>query len=80
MSISGTLRYGTRSPAVVSLQKQLAAVGVFTGPATGYYGPLTRAAVSAFEGVKHLHRDSRATADKMVRPCAWRASRAGGGA
>ena len=65
MSLSGTLRFGTRSAAVVALQKQLKAVGVFQGPVTGYYGPLTRSAVSAFEGVKHLHRDG--VADPKMR-------------
>ena len=65
MSITGTLRFGTRSASVIALQKQLKAVGVFQGPVTGYYGPLTRAAVSAFEGVKHLHRDG--VADPRMR-------------
>lgn len=65
MSISGTLRFGTRSAAVVALQTQLKAVGIFKGPVTGYYGPLTRSAVSAFEGVKHLHRDG--VADPKLR-------------
>ena len=65
MTTTGTLRYGTRSTAVVALQNELAAVGVFKGPVTGYFGPITRAAVSAFEAQQHLHRDG--VADPTMR-------------
>ena len=65
MSITGTLRYGTRGAAVTTLQKQLKAIGVFKGPVTGFFGPITRAAVSAFEASKHLHRDG--VADPTMR-------------
>jgi peptidoglycan hydrolase-like protein with peptidoglycan-binding domain len=65
MTITGTLRYGTRSAAVIALQKQLKATGHFSGPITGYYGPLTRASVSSFERAKGLHRDG--VADPVMR-------------
>ena len=60
-----TLRFGTRSAAVVALQKELAKVGLFKGPTTGYFGSITRASVSAFEKQKHLHRDG--VADPAMR-------------
>lgn len=60
-----TLRYGMRSAAVLTLQKQLKTLGFFKGPATGYFGPITRGAVSAFERAKHLHRDG--VADPTMR-------------
>lgn len=60
-----SLRFGNRSAAVVTLQKELARVGLFKGPATGYFGSITRSAVSAFERQKHLHRDG--VADPAMR-------------
>lgn len=65
MTISSTLRYGMRSSAVVALQKQLASLGYFKGPTTGYFGPITKGAVSSFEKAKHLHRDG--VADPAMR-------------
>ncbi len=43
------LRIGDRGTQVIELQKLLTREGVYTGPTTGYYGPLTDAAVAAFE-------------------------------
>lgn len=60
-----TLRYGMRSAAVMTLQKQLATLGYFKGPTTGYFGPITKGAVSAFEQAKHLRRDG--VADPAMR-------------
>jgi hypothetical protein len=34
---------------VYALQKHLTAVGVYSGPITGYFGPLTKAAVKAYQ-------------------------------
>lgn len=44
-----TLKQGDEGPAVLALQKQLAASGHFKGPFTGYFGPITEAALKAFE-------------------------------
>jgi hypothetical protein len=54
-----------RSSAVLALQKQLQQAGHFHGPLTGYYGPITKAAVSSFERAKHLPRDG--VADPRMR-------------
>jgi len=64
MSLS-TLRYGMRSSAVLALQKQLSQLGHFKGPFTGYFGPITRGAVSSFERAKGLRRDG--VADPAMR-------------
>lgn len=61
----GTLRFGTRSSSVLALQKQLKQLGHFDGPLTGYYGPITKAAVSSFERAKGLARDG--VADPRMR-------------
>ncbi|MEW5738249.1 MAG: peptidoglycan-binding protein [Myxococcota bacterium] len=62
MAINGTLRFGMRSAAVFTLQQQLKKLGHFDGPVTGYYGPITRGAVTSFESAKGLRRDGVADA------------------
>jgi Putative peptidoglycan binding domain len=52
--ITTTLRQGQTSSAVVSLQDALASVGVFTGSSTGYFGPVTAAAVRQFQNVNGI--------------------------
>ena len=47
-----TLSLGSRGADVTELQKILTAEGVYTGPITGYFGPLTQAAVKAYQ-TKH---------------------------
>lgn len=49
----GTLRYGDRGAEVKTLQTWLTEVG-FTVPQTGYFGPLTKAAVIRFQRAEHL--------------------------
>ncbi len=43
------LKLGFRNNDVKELQQRLALEGVYTGPITGYFGPLTRAGVKAFQ-------------------------------
>lgn len=43
------LAVGSRGSAVTELQKRLTALGVYSGPVTGYYGSLTAAAVKKFQ-------------------------------
>lgn len=52
-----TLRYGSRSEDVKRLQNALAALGYFTGTATGYYGTQTTAAVQAYQSAKGMTAD-----------------------
>jgi cytochrome c2 len=42
---------------VLSLQHELARLGYFHGPFTGFYGPLTTAAVKRFQRSEGLHAD-----------------------
>lgn len=49
MLFQSNMGFGSRGPEVVALQIRLKETGYFNGPATGYYGPLTRAAVRAFQ-------------------------------
>ncbi len=51
------LQVGNRSSQVTSLQKKLQAAGYFDGPVTGYYGPLTQAAVMKFQKSQGLPAD-----------------------
>ena len=44
-----TLRYGSEGEDVTELQNRLTAEGVYSGPITGYFGPLTEAGVKAFQ-------------------------------
>jgi peptidoglycan hydrolase-like protein with peptidoglycan-binding domain len=46
-------------PWVVSLQRKLAALGFFSGPQTGVYGPVTTAAVIAFQSRAGLKPDGK---------------------
>lgn len=52
-----TLRRGSRSSAVTTLQKMLTALKYFDAAATGYYGSQTAAAVSAFQEKEGLTVD-----------------------
>lgn len=51
---SSALSLGSRGPAVTELQKRLTADGVYAGPITGFFGPLTQASVKAFQNKYHL--------------------------
>lgn len=51
------LRKGDRGADVTSLQKTLQESGYFNGPVTGYYGPLTEAAVKKFQQSQGLNPD-----------------------
>jgi uncharacterized protein (TIGR02594 family) len=64
-----TLRQGDRGPMVADLQGQLAALRYFAGRADGQFGPLTRAAVMAFQA------DTGIEADGIVGPQTWAAMR-----
>ncbi len=61
------LRFGDRGVAVAELQADLAGLGYFSGKADGKFGPLTRAALLAFQADQDLGTD--AVAGDMT----WRA-------
>ena len=48
----GMTKIGVANPDVSALQKRLKADGVYSGPITGYFGPLTKTAVEAYQ-TKH---------------------------
>jgi len=52
-----TLRQGSTGPAVTDLQGRLKTRGFYTGNIDGIFGPLTRAAVVAFQGSMGLVQD-----------------------
>lgn len=68
-----TLRLGAKGPAVVELQKKLAAKGFSPGAADGDFGQKTLVAVKAFQKANHL------TADGVVGPQTWAALGVTGG-
>jgi len=45
---------GVSNPDVLALQARLAKDGDFTGPQTGYFGPITKAAVQAYQTANGL--------------------------
>lgn len=49
-----SLRIGSRGTSVTELQKRLSALGIYTGPVSGYFGPLTAAAVKQFQTTHHI--------------------------
>ncbi|MGB5962369.1 MAG: peptidoglycan-binding protein, partial [Coleofasciculaceae cyanobacterium] len=51
------LEKGNRGSEVTDLQKKLQAAGYFDGPFTGYFGPLTEAAVIAFQKANSIVPD-----------------------
>lgn len=51
------LRVGSYGEAVQTLQLRLKKLGYFNGTGTGYYGPVTRAAVIAFQQANGLYAD-----------------------
>ncbi len=51
------LKKGDKGSDVTSLQKTLQDAGYFNGPITGYYGPLTEAAVQKFQAAKGIKPD-----------------------
>lgn len=51
------LQFGNRGTEVVELQKKLHQIGYFDGPITGYYGTLTRSAISQFQADNGLAVD-----------------------
>lgn len=50
------LNIGSQGAAVVELQKRLAALGFFSGPSSGYFGPMTALAVKKFQAARGLAR------------------------
>ncbi|GAA0794376.1 peptidoglycan-binding protein [Spirilliplanes yamanashiensis] len=63
----GTLSWGSTGDEVVKLQQMLADLGHYAGPLDGRFGPLTRAAVQAFQRAAGL------PADGIVGPRTWAA-------
>jgi peptidoglycan hydrolase-like protein with peptidoglycan-binding domain len=51
-----TLSQGSTGDEVKSLQERLTKEGVYTGPITGYFGSLTKAAVEAYQEMKGLEK------------------------
>ncbi|HYF29408.1 MAG TPA: peptidoglycan-binding protein [Candidatus Paceibacterota bacterium] len=51
---TAALAFGARGAAVLELQQKLAALGYFKETPTGYFGPITRAAVAAFQAARGL--------------------------
>ncbi len=54
---AGTSATGMTAAAVTRLQTELRKLGYFKGPITGFYGPLTTAAVKRFQRASGLHPD-----------------------
>ena len=48
------LRIGSSGMAVTELQKHLTADGSYTGPVTGYFGPMTQSGVENFQRAHHI--------------------------
>jgi len=61
------LRRNSQGPMVENWQNFLRQMGYFQGPSTGFYGPLTEAAMQRFQ------RASGLTPDGIVGPATWRA-------
>jgi YVTN family beta-propeller protein len=59
-SSESALKQGGSSAQVTDLQKKLQAAGYFDGPLTGYYGPMTQAAVTKFQKANGLTADGMA--------------------
>ncbi|MCP2729059.1 peptidoglycan-binding domain-containing protein [Limnofasciculus baicalensis] len=57
------LKKGDKGSDVTSLQKTLQDAGYFNGPITGYYGPVTEAAVKKFQEAKGIKSDGVAGAN-----------------
>lgn len=57
------LKKGDKGSDVTSLQKTLQDAGYFNGPITGYYGPMTEAAVKKFQEAKGIKSDGVAGED-----------------
>ena len=62
-----TLHFGMKGVAVAELQSDLADLGYFAGRVDGYFGPLTRAALLAFQA------DNDLTTDAVVGAMTWTA-------
>jgi N-acetylmuramoyl-L-alanine amidase len=67
-----TLAPGSQGPQVRALQRALRALGFYTGPIDGGYGPKTQQAVSAFQ------RSVGLTADGVLGPATLKRLRAAG--
>lgn len=61
----GLLSRGDRGSAVVNVQSWLKVLGYYDGPATGYYGSLTEAAVKRFQSQENL------AVDGLIGPNTW---------
>ncbi|MDP3013122.1 MAG: peptidoglycan-binding domain-containing protein, partial [Candidatus Subteraquimicrobiales bacterium] len=48
-NFTANLQIGAKGDSVTELQKRLTAEGVYSGPITGYFGPLTSAGVKAYQ-------------------------------
>ena len=48
-NFTANLQIGAKGDAITELQKRLTAEGVYSGPITGYFGPLTSAGVKAYQ-------------------------------
>lgn len=59
------LRRGFRGEAVKAMQRRLADLGFDPGPSDGIFGPLTEAAVKAFQSARHIDVDG------IVGPQTW---------
>lgn len=60
------LKKGNKNPQVVSLQQKLQAAGYFGQKATGYFGPVTEAAVMEFQKANGLIPDGVAGAQTLL--------------
>lgn len=63
---NGTLRSGDKGTAVKTLQKKLIELGYLKGSADGVYGPMTVAAVKAYQRAKNLTADGVAGAKTLA--------------
>lgn len=63
---SGVLREGDSGPEVAALQQRLQKQGYFQAKVTGYYGPITKAAVNRFQQVAGMPADGIAGSDTQA--------------
>ncbi|MEW5857749.1 MAG: peptidoglycan-binding protein [Cyanobacteriota bacterium] len=63
---SGVLREGDSGPEVAALQQRLQKQGYFQAKVTGYYGPITKAAVSRFQQVAGMPADGIVGSDTQA--------------
>ncbi|MBD2015122.1 peptidoglycan-binding protein [Microcoleus sp. FACHB-53] len=78
-SPSTILQRGSRGSTVTNLQNRLKALGLFTGPVTGYYGELTETAVRNFQRSRRIQVNGIAGAQTQAALYGTSSGSGGGG-